>query len=378
MSTTICLSANTFTYPQGGGHRWVYLNWALGLLANGCEVIWLESVSPKVPLDTTFARLATLKEHLRPFGLSDSIALCSTTSEPLPAVVTEQCVDLPAAAAATDLLLNLRYGTHGATTERFRRRALIDIDPGLLQVWLSQGEFSIPPHDLYFSTGETVGRADAHFPDGGLRWLYTPPCIALDLWPVHPAAPDAPYTTVSHWAMRDHMLDGAEVYSNDKRSAFMPFLELPQRSPQRLELALCLGPYDDAERKMLRARGWSVVEAWDVTASPDDYQAYIQNSRGEFSCVKPSCIRLQNAWISDRSLCYLASGKPVIVQHTGPSRFLPDAHGMLRFRDLNQAVAMLRAAEANYEQHSVAARDLAEKHFDAKKVVRRVLEQALP
>jgi glycosyltransferase involved in cell wall biosynthesis len=115
-----------------------------------------------------------------------------------------------------------------------------------------------------------------------------------------------------------------------------------------------------------------------VTATPQDYAAYIRSSRGEFSCAKPSCFLLQNAWISDRTVCYLASGKPAVVEHTGPSRYLPDAEGLLRFRDLDEAAAMLEAAESDYERHSRAARALAEEHFDARKVVTRVLEKALP
>jgi hypothetical protein len=172
-------------------------------------------------------------------------------------------------------------------------------------------------------------------------------------------------------------VDGVEAYANDKRIGFLPFLDLPRDAPCRLELALCLAPEEDAERAMLRARGWSVVDAWEVTATPRAYRTYIQRSRGEFSCVKPSCIRLQNAWVSDRSLCYLASGKPVVVQHTGPSRILPDAEGILRFRDPEEALTMLRAAEARYVHHCRAARALVEEHFDATKVVARVLAQAV-
>ena len=119
-------------------------------------------------------------------------------------------------------------------------------------------------------------------------------------------------------------------------------------------------------------------DAWDVTATPQDYAAYIRSSRGEFSCAKPSCLLLENAWISDRTICYLASGKPAVVEYTGQSTHLPDAEGLFRFRNVDEAAAMLEAAESEYERHSRAARTLAEEHFDARKVVGRVLEQALP
>ena len=118
-------------------------------------------------------------------------------------------------------------------------------------------------------------------------------------------------------------------------------------------------------------------DAWKVCPTPEDYRAYIQGSRAEFSCAKPSCRLLANAWISDRTICYLASAKPAVVEHTGPSSFLPEAEGLLRFRDLDEAAAAIAAVEADYERHSRHARELAEEHFDGEKVVRRVLELAL-
>src|SRR5207247_4166830 len=122
-----------------------------------------------------------------------------------------------------------------------------------------------------------------------------------------------------------------------------------------LELAVNLGPDGDEcvirERDALMAHGWRLRKAHVVASTPWAYQRYIQDSRGEFSCAKPSCLNLQNAWISDRTLCYLASGKPAVVQHTGPSRFLPDADGLFRFRSIEEAAHALSAAESDYEGH---------------------------
>jgi hypothetical protein len=253
---------------------------------------------------------------------------------------------------------------------------LVDIDPGLLQIWMSQGQISVARHDLYFSIGETVCRPGAGLPDVELPWQYTPPCVAVDRWLPHRAAEDAPFTTVSHWYMDEWIRDDdGQLYRNDKQSGFLPYLDLPSRTTQPLELALCLGY--DGEQRELEERGWRVRQSNEVTSTPWDYQHYVQASRGEFSCVKPSCVRLQNAWISDRTLCYLASGKPVVIEHTGPSSFLPDAAGLFRFRTMNEAVHCLEMAATDYEQQCRLARALAEEHFDARKVVGRVLERAL-
>src|SRR5881398_961880 len=125
------------------------------------------------------------------------------------------------------------------------------------------------------------------------------------------------------------------------------------------------------------ARGWSLRDAWDVSATPEQYRAYIQRSRGEFSCAKPTYVKLATGWVSDRTACYLASGKPAVVQHTGPSRFLPDADGLFRFRNMDEAARALAQVESDYERHCRLARALAEEYFDARRVVGRMLEQAL-
>ena len=108
------------------------------------------------------------------------------------------------------------------------------------------------------------------------------------------------------------------------------------------------------------------------------YQSYIQRSRGEFSCAKPSFMKFQNAWISDRTLCYLASGKPVVVQNTGPSSFLPNGEGMFRFSTLGEAADALATINADYARHCRSAREVAEAYFDGRQVLERILNFALP
>ncbi len=375
MSATVWLLARTLSTPMAGGHAWVYLNWALGLRALGCRVAWLEVVWPGTPADRLQAWVGALKSRLEPFGLADCVALCSADGEPLAPDPTSGCFGLEAAADA-DLLVNMAYGS-AKVVAPFRRRALVDIDPGLYQIWVSRGQIELPPHDVYFTIGETVGRPEARFPDCGVPWQHLSPCVALDWWPTRRAPDDASFTTVSNWIMNDYwMEDEAGSYANDKRSGFLPFLDLPRHTSQPLELALSLKSADH-ERQTLEERGWRVREAHEIVANPHDYQRYVQGSRGEFSCAKPSCVRLQNAWISDRTLCYLASGKPAVVQHTGPSRFLPDAAGLLRFSTLAEAVRHLETVAGDYEHQCALARALAEEHFDARRVTSRLLEQAL-
>ena len=365
MTVTVCVAANTLYFPVGGGHLWAYLNWALGLEALGCRVIWLETVDPSAPPSETVSNAACLQRRLGRL-LTAELALDTPT---------QGYLGLDDAKDA-DLLLTFRYGIRPEIVRVFRRSALVDIDPGLTQIWMSEGQIDVARHDLYFTIGETVGTPRATFPDCGLEWHYTPPPVYLPAWPEAVVDAAAPYTTVSSW-WGEWVLFRNEAYANDKRSGFLEFLDLPARTDRRLELALALGEGGQYERRSLEQRGWTVRDAFDVAGTPDSYRAYIQGSRGEFSCAKPSCVRLANAWISDRTLCYLASGKPAIVQDTGRSRFLPDAEGLFRVRTLDDAARALDAAESDYRRHARAARALAEAYFDARTVLARVLERAL-
>jgi hypothetical protein len=114
-----------------------------------------------------------------------------------------------------------------------------------------------------------------------------------------------------------------------------------------------------------------------VAGSPQRYRAYLRSSRGEFSCAKPSCSYFQNAWISDRTVCYLACGKPAVVADTGASSYLPDGEGLFRFRTTEQAVEALAAANRDYRRHCRAARDLAETYFDAVPIITAILDVGL-
>ncbi|MCA8958057.1 MAG: hypothetical protein KDC87_18420, partial [Planctomycetes bacterium] len=225
---------------------------------------------------------------------------------------------------------------------------------------------------------ETVGRPEARFPDCGMQWIHTPPPVHLPAWPVRGAPDDAPFTTVTNWWGEYELIAGQSV-NNEKRSSFLACLDLPQRTRAPLELAVYQESEVGSELPLLRERGWRARPAGEVSSTAAEYRAYLQRSRGEFSCAKASCMVFANAWISDRTICYLASGKPAVVQDTGPSRMLPDACGLFRFADAAGAAAHLEALcdPEVYRRACHDARKLAEHHFDAARVLPRVLDAAL-
>jgi len=230
------------------------------------------------------------------------------------------------------------------------------------------GQLSVPRHDLYFTIGERLAGS----------WIHIRPPVCLESWPYVFNRGSEAFTTVSNWDSSDWIVDGDDAYENTKRVAFLEFADLPRMTGQPLELALFMRTERDmAEQNDLERRGWRIRHSSDVAATPETYQAYIQNSRGEFSCAKRSYVEFQNAWISDRTLCYLASGKPVVVQNTGPSAFLPDGEGMFRFSTAAEAADAFAAINANYERHCRAAREIAEAHFDARRSLETILNVAL-
>jgi hypothetical protein len=391
MATIVISPCNVVNFLDGGGgHFWVYLQYALGLKQLGCDVYWLEQVrgggggggENGSTAKTAVVAFADLMER---FGLAGKFILYpedggAGTGRPLAEYVGISRTEAESVFRRADLLLNFHYAMDPTLLACFRRTALVDIDPGLLQFWIVTGQLRVAPHDVYLTTGETVGTLAARFSDCGLTWRHIRPPVCLDAWPYQNGPARDAFTTVSNWwGHDDWIIDGhGNNYENNKRVTFLEFADLPRRTTQPLELALYLSDseLDARDRTLMEGRGWRVRHSVEVARTPLMYQSYVQGSRGEFSCVKPSCIKFQNGWVSDRTLCYLASGKPAVVQHTGPSSYLPSGEGMFRFSTIEDAANALAAVNADYERHRRAARDIAETHFDAKHVLRRALSHA--
>jgi hypothetical protein len=413
--TVVISPTNVVGAPEFGGHAWVYLQYALGLRELGCEVYWLERFHPSGdPARDTELR-AIFHARMARQGLGECSLLYEASPDragrrPRPRFLDRSEAEVDAILRRAELLLNFHYAMAPELLARFRRTALVDIDPGLFQWWMSTGQLQVARHDLHLTIGETVGRPDALFPDCGLSWTQIRPPVWLPAWPVRFDAGTQSFTTVSSWwgggGSGEWVTDGREVcYENNKRASFLAFADLPRRTRESLELALAVGEGDPPEAAtrevpewrpekpapvdatdyrgdahdlaLLREHGWRVRDARDVAGSPEDFRDYVQQSRGEFSCAKPSCMAFQNAWISDRTLCYLASGKPAVVQHTGPSATLPDGLGLFRFRTPEDAALALEAIGSDYAKHCRAARDIAEAYFDSRVVLTRLLDATL-
>jgi hypothetical protein len=374
VTTVVVAPYRVAAMARAGGHFWVYAQYVDALRRLGCDVWWLEELPPPRPGSTDAGRAATLLTRLRPFGLADRVVLYRWEDDPgEPTYLVPDPVTARAVIKRADLLLNFHYAMPGALLDRFRRTALVDIDPGMLQLWWHHGHLRVQPHDVHFSIGEHL---DGAVP--GVDWVHCPPVVSLSRWPYRFDPASRAFTSVTSWSSRAYvtLADGSTMDAN-KRVSYLALADLAARVPQQLEVATVLGPGEEGDRAVMAGRGWVVRSAVEVAGTPERYRHYVQRSRGELGIAKPAYLLLGNAWLSDRTVCYLASGKPAVVQDTGPSSTLPVGEGLLRFSSADEAAAALAAVDAHYERHCRAARELAETYFSAADVVTRMLDRAL-
>jgi hypothetical protein len=382
VTTVVVATVRMLEYLDVGGHFWVYMQYVEGFRRLGCDVYVFDtswfgtSSSTRQRVDANRGRADELHDRMAGHGLRDRVIFRLEPGKLMPAAPREEYVrigdgDVGELFQRADLLVNFHYRLGQDVVSRFRRSALVDIDPGLLQFWIAQGSIAPAVHDAYFTIGEGVAGA------GVREWIPIRPAVCVEAWPYTYRSDAEAFTTVSSWWGGGQVGTKESYFDNHKRVSFLEFVDLPGRVDQSLELALYLAESDELDRRLLEGRGWRVRHSREVAGSPEAYRSYIQGSRGEFSCAKPSCARFAHAWVSDRSLCYLASGKPVVAQDTGPSSYLPEGEGLFRFKTIAEAVRALEAINGDYERHCRLARRLAEEHFDAKAVARRILERAL-
>lgn len=257
------------------------------------------------------------------------------------------------------------------------RRIYVESDPFTSQVRVSQGDAAtiaaLAVHDTLFSFGENLGALDCHVPVERFHWLPTRQPVVLDLWN-NPYNTDGAYNTITTW----HNKGRSTTYQGDtyywtKDREFEKFLDLPRRRPGLFELAT--GVSEDVQR-LLCEHGWRQVHSVDISKDIDRYRTYIQRARGEFTVARDQYVRPRTGWFSDRSVCYLAAGRPVITQETGFSKFLPTGKGLFGFTTMEDVLAAIDAIESDYEGNCRAAGEIAAEYFAAEKVIGSLMERA--
>ena len=380
--TWVVVSGALANKPGNGGNAWTRLSWALGFKQLGFQVCFVEQIAPsacvdsagqRVPLDQSINQ-AYFREVTQQFGISHAVLMCGNDAEHAYGMTRSELHDMVDNA---DALFNISGHLQGTLRRRFRRSIFFDDDPGFTQFWWAAGNAGarLEGHDHWFTIGENVGSSGCTIPLDGIPWRTTRPPVTLSDWPVRDTLSEARFTTVGTWRGPYGPVHYQDRTYGLKVHEFRKFLELPTRVPQDFELALDIDPGETRDLTDLTNNGWHLVDPRTVARSPGEFRQYVQTSGAEFSAAQGMYVGTHSGWFSDRSVRYLASGKPVLVQDTGFSRNYPVGEGLLAFRTLDEAVAGVDRITRDYELHARAARSLAEEYFDANRVVGRLSDE---
>jgi hypothetical protein len=264
-----------------------------------------------------------------------------------------------------------------------RRKAYVDIDPGFTQFWHESGDLRVGSHDFYFTIGHNIGRPDCPIPTGGIPWRPVVQPVVLEHWPAAGADVTEPgrFTTVASWrGAYGPVQHGGRTYGV-KAHEFRKFAGLPGLAERAgaadalFEIALAIHPGDAKDLAMLHEHGWRTVDPAAAAATPEAFRRYVQSSGAEFSVAQGIYVDTNSGWFSDRTVRYLASGKPALVQDTGFGGYLPAGEGLVPFRTPEEAAAGADRILRDYGGHVDAARSIAEEHFDSDKVLARFVDE---
>jgi hypothetical protein len=354
-----------------GGHAMHVLQILEGLRRLGHDVLFVEYLDAP-PSRATLDSFAGLVE-----GWWDPAraALLDARSGASHAGMSSAEVERFAAGAEGLLTLAAHYRAEPwPLLEAVRPRLLLEQDPGYTHLWAADGDATaiFGVHDLHFTVGANVGTSRSAIPACGIRWHPLWPPTVLDWWPPDAIRTDR-FTTVGAW--RDYgYLDFEGRTLGPKVEEFEAFIDLPSIAAEPLELVLAIEP-DDPDRERLLAHGWQLRPPAFVS-TPERYRDYVGGSLGEFSVAKGGYVGTRSGWFSDRSACYLAAGRPVVLQATGFEDVLPTGAGAIAVRTAAEAAEAIAEVRADYARHSAAARELAREFFDAERLLGHALSLA--
>jgi hypothetical protein len=365
------------------GIAWQALQYLVGLERLGYEAWYVENhgANPYDPransvmMDCAY-NVDYLKRIMERFGLGERWAYWDAINDVYRGLSRERVASL---LKESDALINLC----GATRLRDEHmacpvRIMVDTDPVYEQIKYAKADPAarayLDAHTHFFTYGENVGGPGWIVPLCGIPWQPTRPPVVLDLWPEVAGAPDC-FSTIATWENKgkDIEFDGHN-YVWSKHVNFMRFLDLPQRAHQCFTMAM-LPPTPEVET-LVTGKGWQIVDPRPISADIDSYRNFISGSRGEFTVAKDIYVRPKSGWFSDRSVCYLASGRPVVTMATEFSRFYPVGDGLFDYTDSAGALAAIAAIAGDYPRHAKAARRLAAEFFASDRVVGTMMHQA--
>ena len=382
--STVFVSGAVANKHRFGGSIWVRMSWAEALRDAGMDVVFVEQIDEAQCVDATgapapfelSANRAAFSAAMQEFDLRGAL-LCPRRTGGV-RVHGMDLDDLFARADDAAVLVNL--GGHlrwSPLLDRLGPSAFIDLDPGFTQIWHAEGrDIGVAEHDLHFSVGMNVGTPICPLPDGGLDWQPICQPVTLARWPVADGDALERFTTVASWRGAYGPATWASRGYGVKAHEFRRFAAVPSAvRGAGFEVALDIHPGDSADAERLHARGWALSDPAALEGT-GGFRRFVQGSGAEFSPAQNIYVDTRSGWFSDRTVRYLVSGRPALVQDTGFTDHLPAGSGLLAFSTLDEAVAGARELLADYPRHRAAARRIAEEHFAGPRAIAPLLRAA--
>jgi hypothetical protein len=364
--------------PGQGGAAWAVLQYLLGLRRLGHIVYFVEPLDASAlqPSGTNLAssfNAAYFRNIVDQFGFEECAALLLKNTRETVGLSYKALKQL---AESADVLINVSgMLTDQELLSRISRRVYLDLDPAFIQFWHLQGiDMHLDAHTHFVTIARAMGQPECRVPTCGRTWITTLQPIVLEHWPVAQNPHNNALTTIANWrgyGSVEH--DG--VFYGQKAHSLRRFMHLPRLTGSKFMLALAIHPDEVRDLQALREGRWELVDPKEVAGTPQDYREFIQASKAEFGIAKSGYETARTGWFSDRSICYLASGRPVLAQETGYSRYLPTGEGLFSFASCDDVVQAIEELNRDYDRHTRAARALAEAYFDSDRVLNSLLQQ---
>ena len=363
-----------------GGLVWHHLQYVLGLKKSGHEVLFLEDSDEYAGCSNPFsAELTTdpsyglqfIENVFDHFDIKNNWAYYDWHTNRWHGLSSGKVLSF---CNSADIVLNISaINPLREWWSKIPARVLIDTDPVFTQIrhlTNTSDTKTASHHTAFFSFGENFGKPGCTIPDDGFPWKATRQPVFLEAWKIAKPDPNTKWTTVMQWDSYKEKMFANDVFGM-KSLSFKEFENLPQIIPtENFELAIGSA---SAPVEKLKNGGWEVISSLIPTKTAWSYQNYIQHSKGEWSVAKHGYVVSNSGWFSERSVSYLASGKPVVVQDTGFSDFIATGKGLLSFSSVEEIMNSIEEINGNYLQHCKWAREIAEEYFNERKVLQSLL-----
>ncbi len=375
---TIVVSGMIAADPHQGGATWAVLQYLLGFRRLGHDVYFVEPIASGAlrPNDATLANSTNtvyFQDVVAEFGLDKHAALLLAGTRETVGLSYDELLEKTARA---DVLVNISgMLTDETLIGKIPARVYLDLDPGFIQLWHAvQGiDMRFAGHTHFVTIAHAIGLPDCPIPTCGRQWVTTWQPIVLEHWPAADTIDYHAFTTVGNWRGYGSV-EHEGVFYGQKAHSWRRFITLPTLTTESFMPALGIHAQETKDLEALAANGWRLLDPAVVAGTPATYRSFIRSSKAELGIAKSGYVASRGGWFSDRSACYLASGRPVLALDTGFGRYLPTGAGLFTFGTIEEALDGIAQISSDYARHSRAARALAEEYFDSDRVLSRLLQ----